>query len=46
MLEVFEGGWVPLLIGAMLIVIMLTLAPRRANSGRQDAARGDAVRAA
>ena len=44
LLKVFQGGWVPLLIGAMIIVVMLTWRRGRADSGGQDAAPGDADR--
>ena len=44
LLKITHGGWVPLLIGGCLLVVMLTWRKRRQDPRRQDAAPGNAAR--
>ena len=44
LLKITHGGWVPLLIGGCLLVVMLTWRQRRQDPRRQDAAPGNSAR--
>ena len=44
LLKITHGGWVPLLIGGCLLVVMLTWRKRRQDPRRQDAAPGNSAR--